>query len=178
MTENNKRTLQHGTTSKTVLLVDDEPDILELLEITLLKMGLFIDKANGVKEALAKLATQHYDLCLTDMRMPDGDGLDIIKFITSKRLDIPVAVITAHGNMENAITVLKAGAFDYLAKPLSLAQLRTLVGLRRGLLNKQIAHELNVTEATVKAHMTALFRKLGVLNRTQALIAAAALDLA
>jgi len=127
MTENNKRTLQHGTTSKTVLLVDDEPDILELLEITLLKMGLFIDKANGVKEALAKLATQHYDLCLTDMRMPDGDGLDIIKFITSKRLDIPVAVITAHGNMENAITVLKAGAFDYLAKPLSLAQLRTLV---------------------------------------------------
>jgi two-component system response regulator PilR (NtrC family) len=127
MTENNKRTLQHDTTAKTVLLIDDEPDILELLEITLLKMGLVVDKASGVKAALAKLASQHYDLCLTDMRMPDGDGLDVVKFITSKRLDVPVAVITAHGNMDNAITVLKAGAFDYLAKPLSLAQLRTLV---------------------------------------------------
>ena len=127
MTEHHKRATQHGATAKTVLLIDDEPDILELLEITLLKMGLVVDKASGVKAALSKLASQHYDLCLTDMRMPDGDGLDVVKYITSKKLDIPVAVITAHGNMDNAITVLKAGAFDYLAKPLSLAQLRTLV---------------------------------------------------
>jgi two-component system response regulator PilR (NtrC family) len=125
MTENYK---YNSTGSKhSVLLVDDEPDILELLEITLLKMGLIVDKATGVKQALDKLSAQRYDLCLTDMRMPDGDGLDVVKYITSKRLDVPVAVITAHGNMENAITVLKAGAFDYLAKPLSLAQLRTLV---------------------------------------------------
>ena len=110
-----------------MLLVDDEPDILELLEMTLLKMGLCVDKAHCVSEALEKLSARHYDLCLTDMRMPDGDGLEVVKHITGHKLDIPVAVITAHGNMENAITVLKAGAFDYLAKPLSLAQLRTLV---------------------------------------------------
>ena len=110
-----------------VLLVDDEPDILELLEMTLLKMGLVVDKAGCVREALDKLAANRYDLCLTDMRMPDGDGLEVVRFIAQKNLDVPVAVITAHGNMENAITVLKAGAFDYLAKPLSLDQLRTLV---------------------------------------------------
>jgi len=112
---------------ESVLLVDDEPDILELLEMTLLKMGLVVDKASCVKEALAKLAAHHYDLCLTDMRMPDGNGLEIVNYITQNNLDVPVAVITAHGNMDNAITVLKAGAFDYLAKPLSLEQLRTLV---------------------------------------------------
>lgn len=110
-----------------MLLVDDEPDILELLEMTLLKMGLVVDQATCVREALSKLAANHYDLCLTDMRMPDGDGLEVVKYITQNNLDVPVAVITAHGNMENAITVLKAGAFDYLAKPLSLEQLRTLV---------------------------------------------------
>ncbi len=110
-----------------VLLVDDEPDILELLEMTLLKMGLDVDKASNVREALKSLAANRYDLCLTDMRMPDGDGMEVVEYIGRHGLDVPVAVITAHGNMENAITVLKAGAFDYLAKPLSLEQLRTLV---------------------------------------------------
>ncbi|HZW87260.1 MAG TPA: sigma-54 dependent transcriptional regulator [Gallionella sp.] len=110
-----------------VLLVDDEPDILELLEVTLLKMGLEVDKAGSVREALAKLAARHYDLCLTDMRMPDGEGLQVVQYIVQHNLDVPVAVITAHGNMGNAIAVLKAGAFDYLAKPVSLDQLRTLV---------------------------------------------------
>lgn len=116
-----------GARSSTVLLVDDEPDILELLEITLLKMGLIVDKASCVREALAKLSERRYDLCLTDMRMPDGDGLEVVQYISRNNMDVPVAVITAHGNMENAITVLKAGAFDYLAKPLSLEQLRALV---------------------------------------------------
>jgi two-component system response regulator PilR (NtrC family) len=124
-----KSDMSGGTQSRanTVLLVDDEPDILELLEMTLLKMGLVVDKASCVGEALAKLAVNCYDLCLTDMRMPDGDGLEVVKYIAAHNLDVPVAVLTAHGNMENAITVLKAGAFDYLAKPLSLEQLRTLV---------------------------------------------------
>ncbi len=112
---------------RVVLLVDDEPDILELLEMTLTGMGLKVDKARGVREAVRLLAEKRYDLCLTDMRMPDGDGLEVVRYITAKRMDLPVAVITAHGNMENAITVLKAGAFDYLAKPLSLEQLRSLV---------------------------------------------------
>ena len=110
-----------------VLLVDDEPDILELLEMTLLKMGLQVDKAGNVRQALAKLSEQRYDLCLTDMRMPDGEGLQIVQYIAQHNLDVPVAVITAHGNMENAISVLKAGAFDYLAKPVALDQLRSLV---------------------------------------------------
>ncbi len=110
-----------------VLLVDDEPDILELLEMALLKMGLSVDKASSLQEALAKLATHQYDLCLTDMRMPDGNGLEVVQYISQRNLDVPVAVITAHGNLENAVTALKEGAFDYLAKPLSLEQLRTLV---------------------------------------------------
>jgi two-component system response regulator PilR (NtrC family) len=111
----------------TVLLVDDEPDILELLELALLKMGLEVDKAGNVREALAKLAARRYDLCLTDMRLPDGEGLQVVQHIAQSNLDVPVAVITAHGNMENAVTALKAGAFDYLSKPVSLDQLRALV---------------------------------------------------
>ncbi|HYR05936.1 MAG TPA: sigma-54 dependent transcriptional regulator [Gallionella sp.] len=117
----------HRTKSATVLLVDDEPDILELLELALRKMGLVADRAGNVREALAKLASHHYNLCLTDMRMPDGDGLQVVRHIMQNNLDVPVAVITAHGNMENAITALKAGAFDYLSKPVSLDQLRALV---------------------------------------------------
>ncbi len=121
--------MQHDKSGKSprVLLVDDEQDILELLEMTLLKMGLRVDKASNVREALAKLAERRYDLCLTDMRMPDGEGLEVVQYITQHNLDVPVAVITAHGNMENAIHVLKAGAFDYLAKPVALDQLRSLV---------------------------------------------------
>ncbi len=110
-----------------VLLVDDEPDILELLELALRKMGLEVDKAGNVREALAKLAARRYDLCLTDMRLPDGDGLQVVQYIAQGNRDVPVAVITAHGNMENAVIALKAGAFDYLSKPVSLDQLRALV---------------------------------------------------
>jgi two-component system response regulator PilR (NtrC family) len=110
-----------------VLVVDDEPDILELLELALLRMGLQVERATTVQEALQKLDAQSFDLCLTDMRMPDGDGLEVVQHIGACNMDVPVAVITAHGNMENAILVLKAGAFDYLSKPVSLEQLRTLV---------------------------------------------------
>jgi two-component system response regulator PilR (NtrC family) len=110
-----------------VLLVDDEPDILELLELALRKMGLEVDRAGNVHEAVSKLAERRYDLCLTDMRLPDGDGLQVVRHIAQHNLDVPVAVITAHGNMENAVTAFKEGAFDYLSKPVSLDQLRTLV---------------------------------------------------
>ncbi len=110
-----------------VLLVDDEPDILELLELALRKMGLEVDKAGNVREALTMLAARRYDLCLTDMRLPDGDGLQVVQHIAQSNLDVPVAVITAHGNMENAVAALKSGAFDYLSKPVSLDQLRALV---------------------------------------------------
>ncbi len=112
---------------RNVLLVDDEPDILELLQLALRKMGLEVDTAANVQDALARLATRRYDLCLTDMRLPGGDGLMVVEHIAQRNLDVPVAVITAHGNMENAVTALKAGAFDYLSKPVSLDQLRALV---------------------------------------------------
>ena len=118
---------QYGVKAGRVLLVDDEPDILELLEMALLKMGLSVDKAANLHTALDKLTAHRYDLCLTDMRMPDGNGLELVQYINQRNLDVPVAVITAHGNLENAVTALKAGAFDYLAKPLSLEQLRNLV---------------------------------------------------
>ncbi|QZA81747.1 sigma-54-dependent transcriptional regulator [Deefgea piscis] len=110
-----------------VLVVDDEPDLAELLELTLLKMGLAVETANGVIAAKALIDSQHFDLCLTDMRMPDGEGLDLVRYIQSKGLDLPIAVITAYGNTENAVAALKAGAFDYLAKPVALEQLRALV---------------------------------------------------
>lgn len=110
-----------------VLIVDDEPDIRELLQLTLLKMGLDVDTAASVKEACSRLASSRPDLVLTDMRLPDGEGLQVVEHIASQQLDIPVAVITAFGSTENAVAAMKAGAFDYLAKPLSLAALRALV---------------------------------------------------
>ncbi len=110
-----------------VLLVDDEPDILELLELALLPMGLEVSRAGSVQEARQQFESSHFELCLTDMRMPDGDGLELVRYINQHNLDIPIAVITAHGNAENAVAALKAGAFDYLSKPVALDQLRSLV---------------------------------------------------
>jgi two-component system response regulator PilR (NtrC family) len=110
-----------------VLIVDDEPDILELLELALMRMGLEVGRAGNLREACQQLEAGRFDLCLTDMRMPDGDGLELVRYIAEKNLDVPTAVITAHGNTENAVAALKAGAFDYLSKPVALDQLRTLV---------------------------------------------------
>ena len=110
-----------------VLVIDDEPDLLELLELTLSRMGLDTTRAQSVGEAIRTLDSQPFDLCLTDMRLPDGEGLRVVEHITEKGLDVPVAVITAHGSAENAVAALKAGAFDYLAKPVALEQLRALV---------------------------------------------------
>jgi len=110
-----------------VLVVDDEPDILELLELALVRSGLEVARATNVREALQQLDSTAFSLCLTDMRLPDGDGLEVVRHIAAHHAGVPVAVITAHGNMENAVLVLKAGAFDYLSKPVALEQLRALV---------------------------------------------------
>jgi len=110
-----------------VLVIDDEPDLLELLELTLSRMGLDTSRAESVGEAIKLLDKEPFDLCLTDMRLPDGEGLRIVEHINQKALDVPVAVITAYGSAENAVAALKAGAFDYLAKPVALEQLRALV---------------------------------------------------
>ena len=110
-----------------MLVVDDEDDIRELLDMTLSRMGLDADCAATVGEARRLLSENAYQLCLTDMRLPDGDGLELVRFIGEHCRDLPVAVITAHGSMENAVSALKAGAFDYVPKPVSLDQLRALV---------------------------------------------------
>ena len=110
-----------------VLVVDDEPDLLELLELTLSRMGLDTIRAESVGEAQRLLDNGPFDLCLTDWNLPDGEGLRVVEHITQKALDVPVAVITAFGSAENAVAALKAGAFDYLAKPVALEQLRALV---------------------------------------------------
>lgn len=110
-----------------VLVVDDEPDIRELIDLTLARMGLVAECVGTVGEARQALAAERFQLCLTDMRLPDGDGLEIVRCITEQHAQTPVAVITAFGSAENAVAALKAGAFDYLAKPVGLDQLRTLV---------------------------------------------------
>ncbi|WIM05349.1 MAG: sigma-54 dependent transcriptional regulator [Candidatus Nitricoxidivorans perseverans] len=112
---------------KRVLVVDDEADIRELLDMTLARMGLAADCAGSVGEARRFLASNRYQLCLTDMHLPDGKGIDLVRLIGEQHPELPVAVITAHGSMENAVSALKAGAFDYLSKPVSLEQLRLLV---------------------------------------------------
>lgn len=109
------------------LVVDDEADIRELLVLTLERMGLAVDSASNVAEAQQKLTQRDFALCLTDMRLPDGDGLELMRHIFQHRPGMPVAVITAYGSAENAVAALKAGAFDYLSKPISLKQLRPLV---------------------------------------------------
>jgi two-component system response regulator PilR (NtrC family) len=114
-------------TKSQILVIDDEADIRELLDLTLTRMGLEAHCAGSAAEALALLAKNSYDLCLTDMRLPDGDGLEILAYVAKHRPNMPVAVITAYGSAENAVAALKAGAFDYLAKPIALTQLRTLV---------------------------------------------------
>jgi two-component system response regulator PilR (NtrC family) len=110
-----------------VLVVDDEPDLLELLELTLSRMGLDTVRAESVAEAIGVLDKEPIDLCLTDMRLPDGEGLRVIEHINTKGLDVPIAVITAYGSAANAVAALKAGAFDYLSKPVALEPLRALV---------------------------------------------------
>ncbi len=110
-----------------VLVVDDEEDIRELLDLTLARMGLSADCAGTVAEAKQLLEREHYHLCLTDMRLPDGEGLEIVRLIGTRYGETPVAVITAFGSADNAVAALKAGAFDYLAKPVALDQLRTLI---------------------------------------------------
>ena len=113
--------------SSQVLVIDDEADIRELLGLTLARMGLEAHCAANTSEAYELLGKNTYNLCLTDMRLPDGDGLAVVDYVSKHHPELPVAVITAHGSTENAVAALKAGAFDYLAKPVSLNQLRTLV---------------------------------------------------
>ncbi|MFT5425822.1 MAG: two-component system response regulator PilR (NtrC family) [Gammaproteobacteria bacterium] len=109
------------------LILDDEPDIRELLEITLTRMDVDCMPAENLHDAYALLKKHKFDICLTDMRLPDGNGLQLVSYIQENYPQLPAAVITAHGNMESAIQALKSGAFDFLSKPVDLEVLRTLV---------------------------------------------------
>ena len=125
----------------TVLIIDDEPDLCELLGITLARMDVESEAVHDLRAARKKLQGQHYDLCLTDMRLPDGDGLDLVEWMQSNAPEIPVAVITAHGNVEAAVRALKLGAFDFVSKPLDISDLRKLVGQALKLSGSRIADE-------------------------------------
>ncbi|WP_455233837.1 sigma-54-dependent transcriptional regulator, partial [Thiogranum longum] len=109
------------------LIVDDEPDIRELLELTLGRMNIDTRSVANLGDARQLLSEARFDLCLTDMRLPDGDGLGLVESIQQDYPDLPVAVITAHGNMEIAVQALKAGAYDFVSKPVDLQVLRNLV---------------------------------------------------
>ena len=113
----------------TVLIVDDEPDLVELLALTLDRMNLATASAGDLATARRLLGEQRFELCLTDMRLPDGDGLDLVAWIQQYQPQLPVAVITAHGNVETAVRALKLGAFDFVSKPLDLGVLRRLVAV-------------------------------------------------
>jgi two-component system, NtrC family, response regulator PilR len=120
-------TVNRDPSQKRVLVVDDEADIRELVVLTLMRMGVEADSAETCRDAEAHLKEKSYDLCLTDMRLPDGDGLSLLNHIAEHHGNTPVAVITAYGSTENAVAALKSGAFDYLSKPIQLKQLREVV---------------------------------------------------
>jgi two-component system response regulator PilR (NtrC family) len=140
--------------SMRVLVVDDEADIRELLDLTLARMGLSVDCAATVAEARQFLEHERYKLCLTDMRLPDGEGLEVVRLIGERYGKTPVAVITAFGSAENAVAALKAGAFDYLAKPVALDQLRSLIKSALNLPQKNDAADDSTQDATLPRYLT------------------------
>jgi two-component system response regulator PilR (NtrC family) len=154
------------------LIVDDEPDIRALLEITLGRMGILTESVADVTQAKTLLEAVHFDLCLTDMHLPDGSGIDLVRYIQSHCADLPVAVITAYGSMDTAINALKAGAFDYVTKPVNLGQLRELVS--NALQLQQTPNNQNDPEEQLSdlignsAPMLALAKNIRKLARSQA----------
>jgi two-component system response regulator PilR (NtrC family) len=169
-----KRTERRGSAKNAgghgqrVLVVDDEPDIRELLELTLVKMGLGVDAAGSIAEARERLRATRYQLCLTDMRLPDGEGLELVRHIAALPGDLPVAVITAHGSAENAVAALKAGAFDYVSKPVGLEQLRTLVKSALSLPERNAAAPGGQRLLGESAPMQEVRQMIAKLARTQA----------
>ncbi|MCG7922040.1 MAG: sigma-54 dependent transcriptional regulator [Candidatus Thiodiazotropha lotti] len=157
-------------TQPTALIVDDEPDICELLEITLLRMGIDAHSVFNLASAHQLLAEQSFDLCLSDMRLPDGNGIDLVRHINQTYPELPVAMITAHGNMESAIEALKAGAFDFVSKPVDLEVLRKLVqqaiklskpaGKTKAKIESVTNHEPMLGNSSAMIHIIKLIEKL------------------
>jgi two-component system, NtrC family, response regulator PilR len=154
--------------ARQVLVVDDEPDIRELLELTLAKMGLGVLAVGSIGEAREALKRTRFDLCLTDMRLPDGEGLELVRHIAGQERDVPVAVITAYGSAENAVAALKAGAFDYVSKPVGLEQLRALVKSALSLPDQGEAPARDLPLLGASAPLQQARELIGKLARTQA----------
>jgi two-component system, NtrC family, response regulator PilR len=157
-----------GAPGAQVLVVDDEPDIRELLELTLVKMGLGVASVGSIAEAKELLKSERYDLCLTDMRLADGEGLELVRHIASLGADLPVAVITAYGSTENAVAALKAGAFDYVSKPVGLEQLRALVKSALSLPDRVMAPAQGQQLLGASQPLAQVREMIGKLSRTQA----------
>ena len=135
------------------LIVDDEPDICELLELTLNRMDIDTLSAGNLKSAYKILNENNISICLTDMRLPDGNGIELVRKIQQQASHIPVAMISAHGNMDTAIEALKAGAFDFVSKPLELAELRNLVNSAIKLADKNQNTENIETSANTSSQL-------------------------
>lgn len=152
------------TQKSTCLIVDDETDIRELLVMTLDRMDIETFGASGVEEAKTLLKQRTYNLCITDMQMQDGTGLDLLNHINEFHAGLPVAVITAHASADNAVSALKAGAFDYLAKPISLKQLRPVVEFALKLSSQSQSHDPNtlamIGESEPMQHVRTMIAKL------------------
>jgi two-component system, NtrC family, response regulator PilR len=159
---------KYARAARQVLVVDDEPDIRELLELTLAKMGLGVVAVGSIGEAREQLKRSRFDLCLTDMRLPDGEGLDLVRHIAGQEEDVPVAVITAYGSAENAVAALKAGAFDYVSKPVGLEQLRALVKSALSLPDQADEPARDLPLLGASAPLQLVRELIGKLARTQA----------
>jgi two-component system response regulator PilR (NtrC family) len=157
-------------TAKHVLIIDDEPDICELIEITLTRMGLSTRSAMNLADARKLIDQENFDLCLTDMRLPDGDGIEMVAYVQQNHPGIPIAVITAHGNMELAVKALKAGAFDFVSKPVDIQILRNLVSAATTLPTEDSSStEKDKTTITGQSPAVASMRqKIAKLARSQA----------
>jgi len=152
---------------KRVLIIDDEPDICELIEITLMRMGFQTQSAYTVADARSLLKKETFDLCLTDMRLPDGNGIELVQHVQNNYPALPIAVITAHGNMESAVKALKAGAFDFVSKPVDIHILRNLVSSA----TKSTAGEQNTGKTTITGQSNTvkqLLKHIEKLARSQA----------
>ncbi len=154
-----------------ILIIDDEPDIRELLDLTLMRMGYTTHSAQNLKEAYRLLDAHNFALCLTDMKLPDGSGLDIIKHLQESPVEIPVAVITAFGSVELATESLKAGAFDFISKPIDLDRLRTLVKNAVSLESQEAGADLMQSTSRLigeTQHMVSLRKQITKLSRSLA----------
>ncbi|MGR8933895.1 MAG: sigma-54-dependent transcriptional regulator [Gammaproteobacteria bacterium] len=152
-----------------ILIIDDEPDIRELLQITLQRMNMETCLAETIRDAKELLQKKLFHLCLTDMRLPDGNGLDLVQYIQKHYPQLPVAVITAHGNMDTAIRAMKYGAFDFISKPVDLTNLRQLINSALSIdCDSGHEHRMRHTLLGESAAMCELRSKISRLARSQA----------